>query len=149
MAENASRAAEIRERQQAITELTESLDFREAIAVVGSEAASIRSDWLVAWAEGPPVLSPRWLRYLAWAITAAFTVTLVLWLTTDNSTPMSVVLGVQIAFAWPQQKRVERVSHGADTAARDLDVARRAAAAPGARVVLVTASRRAASPPRH
>ena len=112
---------EIRERQQAITELTDSLDFREAISVVGTEAASIRSDWLVAWAEGPPVLSPRWFRYLAWAITAVFTVTLVLWLTTGNSTPMAVVLGIQIAFAWPQQKRVERVSHGADTAARDLD----------------------------
>ena len=112
---------EIRERQQAITELTDSLDFREAISVVGTEAASIRSDWLVAWAEGPPVLSPRWFRYLAWAITAVFTVTLVIWLTTGNSTPMTVVLVIQIAFAWPQQKRVERVSHGADTAARDLD----------------------------
>jgi MutS domain V len=113
--------SEILERQQAITELTDSLDFREAISVVGTEAASIRSDWLVAWAEGPPVLSPRWFRYLAWAITAVFVVTLVLWLTTGNSTPMTVVLGIQIAFAWPQQKRVERVSHGADTAARDLD----------------------------
>ncbi len=112
---------EIRERQQTITELTDSLDFREAISVVGTEAASIRSDWLVAWAEGPPVLSPRWFRYLAWAITAVFTVTLVIWLTTGNSTPMTVVLVIQIAFAWPQQKRVERVSHGADTAARDLD----------------------------
>ena len=109
---------EIRERQQAIAELTDSLDFREAISVVGTEAASIRSDWLVGWAEGPPVLSPGWLRYLAWAITAVFVVTLVLWLTTGNSTPMAVVLGIQIAFAWPRRKRVERVSHGADTAAR-------------------------------
>ena len=112
---------EIRERQQAITELTGSLDFREAIAVVGNETTSIRSDWLVAWAEGPPILSPRWVRYLAWAITGVFVVTLVLWLTTDNSMPMTVVLALQIGFAWPQQKRVERVSHGADTAARDLD----------------------------
>ena len=35
---------------------------------------------------------------------------------------MAIVLGLQVGFAWPQQKRVERVSHGADTAARDLDV---------------------------
>ncbi len=113
---------DVLERQRSIAELTASLDFREAIAIVGSEAASIRSDWLVEWGEAPPVLSPRWLRYLAWAVTAAFTATLVLWLTTGDSTPMSIVLGVQIAFAWPQQKRVERVSHGADTATRDLDV---------------------------
>jgi hypothetical protein len=114
--------AEILERQQAITELTASLDFREAITVVGGEASSIRSDWLIAWAEGPPVLSPRWARQLAWAITAVFCVTLVLWLITGNSTPMVIVLGLQIGFAWPQQKRVERVSGGADTATRNLDV---------------------------
>ena len=113
---------ELTERQQAITELTPSLDFRESVAVVGSDAAALRSDWLVDWGEGPALLSPRWARYVAWAITAAFIVTLVLWLTTNNSLPMAIVLGLQIGFAWPQQKRVERVSHGADTAARDLDV---------------------------
>jgi hypothetical protein len=110
------------ERQSAIAELTSSLDFRESMATFGSEAASIRSDWLADWGEGPPLLSPRWGRYLAWGITATFVVTLIVWLTTNNSLPMSVVLGLQIGFAWPQQKRVERVSHGADTAARDLDV---------------------------
>jgi len=113
---------EVVERQRAIAELTSSLDFREAIAIVGSEAAAIRSDWLLEWGDGTPVLSPRWLRYLGWAITAAFVVTLVFWLATNNSLPMSIVLGLQICFAWPQQKRVERVSHAADTAARNLDV---------------------------
>jgi hypothetical protein len=114
--------AEIGERQQAIAELTSSLDLRESVATIGSEAAAIRSDWLIEWGEGVPLLSPYWVRYVAWAITAAFVVTLVIWLATGNSLPMSIVLGLQIGFAWPQQKRVERVSHGADTAARDLDV---------------------------
>ena len=113
---------ELAERQQAITELTPSLDFRESVAVLGSDAAALRSDWLVDWGEGPALLSPHWARHVAWVITAVFIVTLVLWLTTNNSVPMAVVLGLQIGFAWPQQKRVERVSHGADTAARDLDV---------------------------
>jgi hypothetical protein len=113
---------EVIERQHAIAELTASLDFRESIATLGTDAASIRSDWLMEWGEAPAVLSPRWFRQLARAITAAFIVTLVVWLTTGNSTPMLIVLGLQIGFAWPQQKRVERVSHGADTAARDLDV---------------------------
>ena len=35
---------------------------------------------------------------------------------------MLVAFGVQIVFAWPQQKRVERVLHAADEAARELDV---------------------------
>jgi hypothetical protein len=114
--------AEISERQHAIAELTPSLDFRESIAVVGSDAAALRSDWLVEWGHKPPLLSPRWIRYLAWAMTATFIVTLIVWLTTNNSLPMAIVLGLQAGFAWPQQKRVERVLHGADTAARDLDV---------------------------
>ncbi len=114
--------AEISERQHAIAELTPSLDFRESIAVAGSNAAALRSDWLVEWGHTPPPLSPRWVRYLAWAITATFIVTLTVWLTTNNSLPMAIVLGLQVGFAWPQQKRIERVLHGADTAARDLDV---------------------------
>ena len=114
--------AEIGERQRAIAELTSSLDLRESIATVGSDAAAIRSDWLVEWGEGPPLLSPRWGRYVAWTITAAFVITLVIWLATGNSVPMSILLGLQIGFAWPQQKRVERVSNGADNAARHLDV---------------------------
>jgi len=115
--------AEITERQHAIAELTPSLDFRESIAVVvGSHAGALRSDWLVEWGHNPPLLSPRWVRYLAWAISATFIVTLIVWLTTNNSLPMAIVLGLQVGFAWPQQKRVERVLHGADTAARDLDV---------------------------
>jgi len=114
--------AEISERQHAIAELTPSLDFRESIAVVGSDAAALRSDWLVEWGHKPPLLSPRWIRYLAWAMTATFIVTLIVWLTTNNSLPMAIVLDLQAGFAWPQQKRVERVLHGADTAARDLDV---------------------------
>ncbi len=113
---------EVTERQQAIAELSSSLDFRESVAVVGSDAAALRSDWLVEWGQAPPLLSPHWLRYVAWAITAAFIVTLIFWLMTNNSVPMSIVLVVQVLFAWPQQKRVERVSHGADRAARDLDV---------------------------
>jgi len=113
---------DVTERQQAIAELSSSLDFRESVAVVGSDAAALRSDWLAEWGQGPPLLSPYWLRYVAWAITAAFNVTLIVWLTTNNSVPMSIVLVVQVLFAWPQQKRVERVSHGADRAARDLDV---------------------------
>jgi hypothetical protein len=113
---------EVAERQQAIAELTPSLDLRESMAVLGSDAAALRSDSLVEWGERPPLLSPHWVRYVALAITAVFIVTLMVWLTTNNSLPMAIVLGLQIGFAFPQQKRVERVSHAADTAARDLDV---------------------------
>jgi hypothetical protein len=119
---SAADRAEITERQHATAELTPSLDFRESLAVVGSNPAAVRSDWLAEWGQTPPHLSPRWVRYIAWAITAMFIATLIVWLTTNNALPMAIVLGLQVGFAWPQQKRVERVLHGADTAARDLDV---------------------------
>jgi hypothetical protein len=118
----AAERAEITERQQAIAELTPLLDFRESIAVVGADPTALRSDWLAEWGDKPPLLSPRWVRYVAWAITATFVVTFLVWLTTNDSLPMAIVLGLQAGFAWPYQKRVERVLHGADTAARDLDV---------------------------
>jgi hypothetical protein len=114
--------AEILERHQALDDLAGRLDFREAIAVVGNDASTIRSDWLIDWADGPPILTPRWLRLAAWTFTAIVTASLVLWLSTGNDTPLTLAIFLQIAFAWPQQKRVERVSHAADTAARNLDV---------------------------
>jgi hypothetical protein len=114
--------AEIRERQTGVTELTDALDLREAISIVGTEIAAVKSDALIAWAEAPTLLSPSWVRWLARALTVVVVITMALWLTTGNSLPLVVALGVQIGFAWPQQKRVERVLNGADYAARDLDV---------------------------
>jgi hypothetical protein len=113
---------DVRERQQAVAELTGSLDFREAISIVGAEAASVRSDWLLTWAEAPPVLAPPWLRWLALAVTAAFAACVALWLATGMSIPMMTLLGLEIGFAWPQLKKTERVLHAADSAARDLDI---------------------------
>jgi hypothetical protein len=112
---------EARSRQRAVAELTDALDLREDISVVGREVTEIRSDSLTAWADAPPLLSPPWLRWLALTITAAVIATAVLWLTTDMSTPLMVMLALQVGFAWPQQKRVERVLHGADWVGRELD----------------------------
>ena len=82
------RRPEIAERQQAITELTSSLDLREAIAVVGTDAARAcaATGWS-AWAEAPASSSRRiGFDTSHGRITAVFIVTLVVWLTTDNST---------------------------------------------------------------
>jgi hypothetical protein len=56
------------------------------------------------------------------AITGVVISTTILWLTTAIEWPLLSALGVQIAFAWPQMKRVEHALNRADAAAHDLDI---------------------------
>jgi hypothetical protein len=116
---------EILARQEAVQELTGALDLRESFA---AEAATVgtssHAEALVAWAEGPPVLTPPWLRPVAASVTAATMVTLLLYGITGNEVPLLWMLAVQSVFAAPQGVRVLRALHGADGPARDLDVLR-------------------------
>ncbi len=63
--------AEIRDRQEAVRELTPLLDFRQALLVESRLASKDRVDPMrfVAWAEGGPWLKDiRWARPLAWIL---------------------------------------------------------------------------------
>src|SRR5262249_20490214 len=114
---------EIGERQQGVAELTSSLDLRERLSLAGTDVrAGVNGDALVAWAESPPVLSPAWLRWVAASITAVVVTTIVFWLTTRIEWPLQIALALQVAFAWPQQKRIDQALRRADAAAQDLDV---------------------------
>src|SRR5919198_2160842 len=85
-------------------------------------AGWLHTEALVAWAEAPPLLGSAWLRPAAIALTVAAVATATVWLSTGNSTPFLVVLFAEIAFSWPLRERVLKALHGADGAARDLDV---------------------------
>jgi hypothetical protein len=114
---------EISARQKGVEELTPSLDLREALSLAGADVrAGVHGDELVAWAEAPALLSPSWVRWLALVLTAAVVVTTAVWLVADDELPLLVALGVQVGFAWPQQRRIERALHRAAAAARDLDI---------------------------
>ena len=114
---------EVSERQTAVADLTERLDLREAISLAGSEVrAGVHTDALIAWAEAPPTLGDRWLRPVAIVFTVAAIVTASLWLTTGNSGPLVLTIVLEIAFALPLRQRIVKALHGADQAARDLDV---------------------------
>jgi MutS domain V len=119
----AATPAEIDQRQSAVAELTPALDLREALSLAGSDVrAGVNGEAVLAWAEEPPMLSPPWLRWVAAAITALVVVTIIVWLQTGEERPLYFALAIQVAFAWPQQKRVERALRRADTAAHDLDI---------------------------
>ena len=116
-------ARDIRERQEAISELTPALDLREALSIVGAEVrASIDRDALVAWAEGPAILAPRSRRILPIVLTAATVATIVSYAVTGNATPLQIAILVQSLAAWAMRDRIDHALHAADGPARDLDV---------------------------
>jgi hypothetical protein len=115
--------AEVSERQAAVADLTDRLDLREAISLAGSEVrAGVHTDALIAWADAPAELGSPWLRPAAIALTIAAIVTASAWLITGNSAPFILTILLEIAFSLPLRVRIVTALHGADQAARDLDV---------------------------
>ena len=114
---------EIAERQQAVEEFAPLLDLRETLSLAGTDvAAGVHGDELIGWAEAPPLLKPLWSRWIAVALTISVVITAAVFLTGGSETPLQIALAIQVGFAWPQQKRVERALHLAAAAARDLDI---------------------------
>src|SRR5688572_2221002 len=114
---------EVAARQQAIVELTPSLDLREALGRTGADVrAGVHSEALLAWAEGPPLLYPGWLRWVAVLLTVSVVGARAVLFTTGNQGPIVAVLVIQALFVWPQLRRTEHALHGAEGVTRDLDV---------------------------
>ena len=114
---------EIVTRQTGIDDLTPRLDLREALSLAGSDVrAAVDTDALVAWAEAPPALDSTWLRAAASVLTAAAIATAAFWIATGNSAPFVAILLLEMAFSLPLRERIVKALHGADGAARDLDV---------------------------
>jgi hypothetical protein len=114
---------DVRLRQEAVTELTPSLDLREALALAGTEVrASVDSDALVAWAQEPPQLRYRWLRHVAWVLSAAAIGTAGWWAFSGDPGLFLAVVGLEFLYSIPQRVRIGRALHAAEGPARDLDV---------------------------
>ena len=116
-------APEILIRQDAVRELTPLLDLREALSLAGDDVrSSVEGERLIAWAEGPRVLGPPWMRFVAVSLTMA-TVTAVVWLLTGGDPlPLELAIFVQILVHWAKRAPILRTLHGADGPARNLDV---------------------------
>jgi hypothetical protein len=113
----------IASRQQAVTELTGALDLREALGRAGSDVREgVHTEALLGWAEGPVLLSPVWLRWVAALFAPLVVVGIVLFLTTGEERLLVAVLVAQTLFVWPQLGRTEHALHGAEGVTRDLDV---------------------------
>jgi hypothetical protein len=113
----------IRQRQQAIAEMTPRLDLREALALAGTEVrAGVQPTLLVEWASAPPVLGGRW----SWTIAALLTLCVIgsalYSAAVGRPEPLILILFAQGVLSLRWRRRVEHVLHAADRAARDLDI---------------------------
>lgn len=115
--------AEVAERQAAVADLSDRLDLREAISLAGTDVrAGVHTETLLAWTEAPPALGNAWLRPAAIALSVAAIATGSAWLITGDSAPFLLTIVLEIAFSLPLRDRIVKALHGADQAARDLDV---------------------------
>jgi len=118
---SAAEPSEIHARQQSVTDLTPRLDLREALSLAGAEVrASLHTDAVVAWAEGPPLFRRAWLRPAALILTIAAVATAVYAFASGDSAPFVAVVLCEIAFTLPLRQRTTSALHGADGPARDL-----------------------------
>jgi hypothetical protein len=103
---------EIRERQDAVRELTSALDLREALSVAGASVrAGVDTGSLISWAEGGRWLLPAWLRQAAMLATAFMVSAVVFSAMTRAAGPAAVALVVQPLFAGALARRTLKPLH--------------------------------------
>lgn len=110
-------------RQTAVRELTPMLDFREGLALAGTDVrAAVHTEALAAWATAPPVLaSPLW-QPVAAGITAWAVGALGWWLLGGPGWPVGLAVALVAVCSTAIGKASTAVLHGAGQPVRDLDV---------------------------
>ena len=112
----------VRLRQDAIVELRDQLDFREALATMGGSSRDIDTTALIAWASAPAAPEKRWLRLAAVALAIGIFATGVWWLRGGPIAPLFLVLILKMALTRPSRQRVTHVIRGVEAPLRQLDV---------------------------
>lgn len=116
-------AATARKRQAAVAELTERLELREDLALLGEDLRSQFSPKaLIAWAEHPSVFEPKKsLNIVATALSALSVGGLVAWLGFGlGPLPFLFALVPQLIFAAMLRKKIRPVLQAVETPTRDL-----------------------------
>ena len=115
----------IRERQRAVQELSEDLDLREDVSLLGDEVrAELHADSLRAWGEGGESQSSpvsKWVRKVAFALPVSSTVALASWLWIGAAPYwFAMAIAIQAIFALRYRTRVRLEVGSVDLPSRDL-----------------------------
>ncbi|MGE0444614.1 MAG: DNA mismatch repair protein MutS [Vicinamibacterales bacterium] len=115
--------AEIAARQDAVRELAPRLDFREALALAGTDVrATVMTEALTAWATAPPRFTHALWQPAAAVITATSVGTAALWLAGGPGWPIGVAVLLVAVFSAMTGKDATTVLHGSGQPVRDLHV---------------------------
>jgi len=114
---------EAKNRQEAIRELSASLDLREDIALLGEDIhAEVHLDQLRAWGERPPILFSKAQRLLALSLSIAGPVALVAFFAQAPLWPLLVVIGCNLGYSRWLSKRINRVTSSVEAPAAGLRI---------------------------
>jgi MutS domain V len=113
---------DLRRRQEAVAELRDRLDFREALATTGGEAGDIETTALTSWGSASPISITTSARAAAVALAIAIVTTAAWWFAGGPAAPLVLALLLKAAFARAFQQRVALVTHGSERPLRQLDV---------------------------
>ncbi len=112
----------VRQRQDAIGELREAHDFREALATAGGASRDIDTVALSAWASAPAAPESLWLRIAALILAAGIVGTAVWWAQGGPVSPLFIAIVLKMVLTRPSRKRVAHVVRGVERPLRQLDV---------------------------
>jgi len=114
---------QVSERHSAVRELSEQLDFREDLAILGEDASvGVYPESLLGWAEAPNQLKPAWLQWLAPILVIAGVVGAVVWWYFGIAIPLLLIILIEAILGFLIRKRREEVLHGSENAFRHLDL---------------------------
>ena len=111
-------------RQEAIRELTERLDLREDVALLGEDVrAEVHEARLAEWGSAAPVSFARYLRLVALLLGVAGITTLIgLLAGVVPKAPFAVVLACNLSLGYVVRKRVRHVAAAAEAPGQDLRI---------------------------
>ncbi len=116
-----SAVQQIRERHGAVRELRDELDFREDLAVLGTDAnVGVYPEALLRWAESPSQLTAGWIRWFSLLLAILAVVSAVVWGVFGTITPLIVIILIEAGVRHRLRDPMKQILHGSEHAFRDL-----------------------------
>ena len=113
----------IRERQAAVQELGEKLDFREQLSLVGhASQIGVHNEELTNWAEAPNRLRSKWVRLVAPLLVIGAVATAIVWGMHGPAWPFLLAVLVEAVITFRFRRDLEFILHGSEKALHDLDL---------------------------
>jgi hypothetical protein len=112
----------VRQRQEAVAELREALDFREALATAGGASRDIDTVALSGWASAPAAPESIWLRIAAIILGVAIIAGVVWWARGGPLAPLFIAIILKMILLRPSRARVARTVRGVERPLQQLDV---------------------------